>query len=107
MSLNSFHIYVPEGQGVLVGLEDPKDRVALVSEMSSVVFPFLMAVTSMSLFPADILQIFDILQHLPPQTLLETGGGPILSISQLSVHLSAPGPFLLHPLLPCSQPLTP
>lgn len=29
-------------------------------------FPFLMVVTSMSLFPAEILQIFDILQHLLP-----------------------------------------
>lgn len=30
------HRYLPEGQGVLVGLEDPKDRVASVSETSPV-----------------------------------------------------------------------
>lgn len=63
-----------------------------------------MAVTRMSLFPAKILQIFDILQYPLPQTLLETGHSSVSSISQFRVHLSVPGPVLLYllflPLVP-------
>lgn len=65
---------------------------------------FLMAVTRTSLFPAKILQIFDILQYPLPQTLLETGHSSVSSISQFRVHLSVPGPVLLYllflPLVP-------
>lgn len=57
---------------------------------------FLVAVTRMSLFHAEILHIFNILQYPLPQTLLETGHGPVSSISQLRVHLSVPGPVLLY-----------
>lgn len=93
--MNSSHIHVPEGQGVLVGLEDPKDRVASVSEISPVFISISHGFYQQESVPS---WIFDTSQQPVPQNFQKTGGGPILFL--LWVHLSTPGLFLLHPLFP-------
>lgn len=93
--MNSSHIYIPEGQGVLVGLEDPKDRVVSVSEMSPIFISIYHGFHQQESVPSCI---FDTLQQLVPQKFQKTGSGPILS--QLWAHLSTPGLFLLHLLFP-------
>lgn len=93
--MNSSHIYVPEGQGVLVGLEDPKDRVASVSEIS----PAFISISHGFYQQESVsIWIFDTSKQPVPQNFQKTEGGPILSL--LWVHLSTPGLFLLHPLFP-------
>lgn len=93
MSLNPFHIYVPEGQGVLVGLEDPKNRAASVSEIPAVYssisllessrFP-----TSYSIFSLKPFRRQEVVSFHPPP-----------SSERICLHLA-------HSLcIPCSQPL--
>lgn len=93
--MNSSLRYLPEGQGVLVGLEDPKDRVASVSETSPVFISISHGFYQQESVPS---WNFGTPQQPVPQNLQKRGGDPILSL--LWVHLSTPGPFLLHPLFP-------
>lgn len=94
--MNSSHRYIPEGQGVLVGLEDPKDRVASVSEISPVFISMSHGFYQQESVPSWIFHSSLSLKTF--RRLSKKGGGPILSL--LWVHLPTPGLSLLHPLFP-------
>lgn len=94
--MNSSLRYLPEGQGVLVGLEDPKDRVASVSETSPVFISIPHGFYQQESVPS---WNFGTPQQPVPQNLQKRGGDPILSLLwYICLHLAH---FCC---IPCSQP---